>query len=203
MTYSVKTLYPQFKCLTAHRAIMKRIETAGKRFLNKDLNGCSPVRRQIANLIFRDLKYVDKRISRDYSKQEVELTKLSNKADFGKKFVELFKEVQSANRKPYGFYFNPPPQKNIISKWEETNHKLKKDFPFLFSKNKNDNYKSFGYNGYYMRDLNYAWKKYKNYEMMDYAKKGEFYEAMLKRDEVLGMANSLPDEIVGEIFGFL
>ena len=31
MTYSVKTIYPQFKGITAHKAVMKRFETARKK----------------------------------------------------------------------------------------------------------------------------------------------------------------------------
>lgn len=35
MTYSVKTIYPQFKSLTAHRAVMKRFETKTKELVKR------------------------------------------------------------------------------------------------------------------------------------------------------------------------
>ena len=33
--------------------------------------------------------------------------------------------------------------------------------------------------------------------------RGEFYNIMLERDQVLGMSRSLPDELVNEIFGYI
>lgn len=164
MTYSVKTLYPQFKCLTAHRAVMKRIPNYKKTGAKKD-----PRRTKVwwcclyVNAIIMDVEW---------------------EAEHYNKLSRMYRwKLQEGHYAP------------LREDWDDED--LITEYPDCYRVNKNEEI-VFAYERVRNRWL---WEEQNKIDMI--AKKWEFYQAMLKRDEVLGMRNSLPDEIVGEIFGFL
>jgi len=192
MTYSAKTIYPQFKCLTTFKAVMKRIENAGNKYWKKGLR----FQEHIARGIFKDLKYIEMDFSCEYHKQEQVFKKISRRGTMGKRFVKLYKRIQEENKRPIGFYDKDPSKAEEVANWYKNNKKLKSEYPYLL-------HKQLYTDEYIISSIGGAWKRYKDYKMMKYAKKGEFYDAMLTRDKMLGMGNSLPDEIIGKIFQYL
>lgn len=191
MTYSAKTIYPQFKCLTTFKAVMKRIENAGNKYWKKGLR----YHPHIARGIFKDLKYVEMSFSCEYHNREQVFKKISMRGTMGKRFVKLYNRIQEKNKRPIGFYTKDPNTEEVAN-WYKNNKKLKSEYPYLLQK-------QLYTDEYIISSIGEAWKRYKDYKMMKYAKKGEFYDAMLTRDNVLGMGNSLPDEIIGQIFQYL
>ncbi len=117
----------------------------------------------------------------------------------GKRFVKLYKRIQEENKRPIGFYdiYDKDPSKaEEVANWYKNNKRLKSEYPYLL-------HKQLYTDEYIIDSLGRAWERYKDYKMMKYAKKGEFYDAMLTRDKELGMGNSLPDEIIRRIFQYL
>jgi len=197
MTYSVKTLYPEFKCLTAHRAIMKRIDTAGKNIntLYKYKDGKHRLKREEGNIHHKLMEAlrIDKWWWLSSNKFATMVRKTEAKSVI---FREIWDEAHRGEMKALdeivfeeGRSDDSEYIKECMVRYSD---KKKKECPYLYSKG-----------GYYLKHKIMAYEDWIKYEIWNSAKKENFYEAMLKRDEVLGMANSLPDEIVGEIFSFL
>jgi hypothetical protein len=182
MTYSVKSIYPEFKCLTAHRAIMKRIETAQKK-------------EEKTNKAF---KYI---IIKNYKMVGDE--GFNNKKIYMKEF-EKDLEVEDI------FYFKSKEFSRKCGKignnhqmWIEENHRLKKANPWFYNRNMYDPKHCEVYGGTYgirnktKEDKFFYWKLKK---MDEIEKRVAFYDAMLSRDY---KAVTLCDDVIGLIYEYL
>jgi hypothetical protein len=193
MTYSVKTLYPEFKCLTAHRAIMKRIETAGKKIDRKNENkGRSDIHFQLMTALKIDYFW--------YLKSDKETARYKRTQVNSDIFEKIWKDFKAGEMDLYKkTVLRVPPMSRdweaLEIETDKRNAIMVKNMPYMFHK----------IDGklVWRNNKEYVYDKWIKYEMWQSAKKENFYDAMLTRDKMLGMANSLPDEIVGEIFSFL
>lgn len=215
MTYTVKQLYPQFKCLTIHRKNMKRIESAKKK-VEKDMNR-----------MYRGSGLEIDRIweQRTFMFMFIRMVRPEEKYNcyFNMKFEPLFFEVYALERH-FKEEIDTRREFSTLTEWKEHrektrtewflyNQEMRAKYPFLFEKNVFDEYINDDYSHYckyvnypavYLKKkLNDAKASYKQYEMDKYDRMGTFYEMMLKRDGVVGARKSLNDDVIGVINSYM
>jgi hypothetical protein len=176
MTYAIKTLYPEFKCLTTFRKVMKRIDGVGAR--RKELERCSW---KITKYPLCDagdiLEYLNKK-----EVKRLTIRKRCETREFNDMYIEFLEE-----------YFNV--LHNNLDGLNDTQLKvLKEKFPHCFRSDK------FGFKISNRVD---ALMNYKSFEMNRWdteEKKWEFNEAMISRDY---KTTTLCDDVIGLVFEYL
>lgn len=183
MTYAVKTLYPEFKCLTTFRKVMKRIETAKGDWwkLMKPLR--NPYIRKITINETKNgyWKRIDNRENIMYSEY---LQKLID--DEREEYNRLYMEM----RLNYANLLT-----DYDAEYEEFKAKLGAKFPMFHKIATNGKWRS-----YFDENLpqKWLWGEQNKYDMM--AKKWEFQQAMISRDY---KATTLCDDVIGLVFEYL
>jgi hypothetical protein len=179
MTYSVKSIYPEFKCLTAHRAVMKRIETAQKKSEKTD--------REFKFVIIKKAKLIYASNKKIYMKEfEDDLTKEE----------ALYFKSKEFGRKWGKFGYNH-------QMWIDENHKLRNANPWFYNRDMYEPNYCDMYGGTYGISNNkkeYKFFLWKLKKMDEIEKRVVFYDAMLSRDykEV-----TLCDDVIGLIYEYL
>lgn len=174
MTYAVKTLYPEFKCLTAFRKVMKRIETYNNR-KGTMLKGGIYVYNQ--NRYATAVHYEEQRHNSCYQEYFRALKKkdedfLSEKWD---EYINYYTEDARGDKKRF-------------------TDACVKNCPELYIKGENGEYR------WTNKGLKEKWfmNEANKYDMM--AKKWEFNEAMISRDY---KTITLCDDVIGVVFEYL
>jgi hypothetical protein len=203
MTYSVKTIYPEFKNLTAHKKVMKRFETAMKVYI-KDQDCYMECYKKSTRIWFRLLRI---KVNDIKGKRDEALERAYKSSPLSTEFLRIksyaINEIRKYSYSMYCYGVRKELFEEKKNEWIVATHRLKKKYPYLYEEQIETRKGCYDYGGYKSLDEMDAWRKYKRQKMMDYARQGEFYEAMLVRDKVLGMNKSLPDEIIGEIMSYL
>jgi hypothetical protein len=180
MTYSVKTIYPEFKCLTAHRAVMKRIETAGNNIYKKYCNFKVPV---TPNLLYEALK-----IRKSWEWKRRQQGKVVENIVKNRAFYNIYKKHSDMEDVVMDTYRKHSNYGEIM---KQDRIKRMKECPFMYQKV--DDY-------IFFRDLEDGYIRWIRYEVWKSAKMENFYEAMISRDY---KAVTLNDDVVREIFEYL
>ena len=197
MSYNnVKSIYPQFKCLTTHRKIMKKINTAGKKVqaFDDQLNGQIDVVGMRIYKLMKELK-ID---TQWYVKSEKHQILNKNSKKKHKVFEKIYgwnkhnENVMDVNyRTEVANYLSGTHRWLAYLKYEEdtTKHRTKiiKQYPFLY---KNED----------LQEKEEAYADWVKHEMWMSVKKDAFYETMLERD---GKGISLCDDVIGLINEYL
>jgi hypothetical protein len=185
MTYSVKTIYPEFKCLTAFRKVMKRIESYTKqqamlmKICNKWLieNCMETILHWIHTRRYNTCKYNEEYRYNSYLQNNYEKA--------SKEKNEYYQEMIDKYRNYY--------TEEGMSEDEIIKDEMKKKFPmwYKFEKGKTTFSVSIFKNNWLLNERN-------KYDMM--AKKWEFQQAMISRDY---KAVTLCDDVIGLVFEYL
>lgn len=182
MTYSVKSIYPEFKCLTAHKAVMKRIETAQKKSDKK----------------YKAFKYI---IIKNYKMVGDE--GFYNKKIYTREFEEDCKKEEAKFLEAYRFRHKYGKIGNNHQLWIEENHRAKKANPWFYNRNvfEPKHYDvcggSYGIDNKPKEVKFFLWKLNK---MNEIDKRIIFYDAMISRDY---KAVTLCDDVIGLIYEYL
>jgi len=183
MTYAVKTLYPEFKCLTTFRKVMKRIETAKGDWwkLMKPLR--NPYERNIE--INKTKKgFWDRFDNRENMLYSEYLQKLID--DDREEGNRLYMEMRITHH-------------NILSDYDENYEefmgRLGAKFPMFYKIGANGKWRS-----WFDERLpqKWLWAEQNKVDMM--AKKWEFQQAMISRDY---KTTTLCDDVIGLVFEYL
>ena len=200
MSYNnVKSIYPQFKCLTAHRATMKKIKSADK-------TASKWVKKYIGEDYLDALEYYIYQVRKELLKDKrdwyvkSEKNKILNRNSKYRK-TKVFEDIYTTNLRTERIMevnyhterlnLEPAKQLNLFYKYEEeqTKHIAKtiKKYPFLYKDGD-------------IQDKEEAYADWVKHEMWMSAKKGAFYETMLERDR---KGISLCDDVIGLINEYL
>ena len=207
---SVKTMYPLFKCLTAHRAVMKRIESGGKKWatlLEKKPRLGEPNRGPYASWMFPNLKDRHDSLGDSHvygpNRDKVMDQLVLKEGDLGKEFEAEYWKVDKVTRQYLSSDMTGLNRKVTLEEkkyWYETNHRMKKEYPYLFELEEEYNHGSRWFGRYQQRNIRDAWTRFKMHKMYMSDKMGAFYETMLERDS---KGISLCDDVIGLINQYL
>lgn len=182
MSYAVKTLYPEFKCLTTFRKVMKRIESVNGKWWKLWKKLQNPYERNIA---INQVKngYFQRYSNRENMLYSEYLQKLIDAAN--EEYNRLYKEMRIGVENMVGY----------DAKYEEFAAKLGAKFPMFHKIGTNGRWRS-----HFDTNLpqKWLWGEQNKYDLV--AKKWEFNEAMISRDY---KAITLCDDVIGLVFEYL
>ena len=206
MTYAVKTLYPEFKCLTAFRKVMKRIDAYNnKQSLVGDEKTMGNVY-GVCHLInfYNDRNGAKFQIDRDrksglyvYNLKRYHIANIYEEKSHNSCYQEYYTALKKKDEEFISAQFN-----NYINYYTEDAKGDRKRFTDACVKNCPEFYIK-GENGEYKwtnKGLKEKWfmNEANKYDMM--AKKWEFNQAMISRDY---KTITLCDDVIGVVFEYL
>ena len=187
MTYSVKTLYPEFKCLTAFRKVMARIENYNKKqtmlweqkglykeYVDKYKEGGLYVynTNRYNSCVYNEEYRYNSYLQNHYEKASEE------KNEYYQEMIDKYRNYHTEDGK---------------GEDEKVKEEMKKKFPMWYKFEKGrTTFSSLIYK------KNWLLNERNKYEMM--AKKWEFQQAMISRDY---KAVTLCDDVIGLVFEYL
>ena len=194
--YPVKSIYPEFKCLTIFRKVMKRIETAKgvSRHLMRQLKSGSTDGKDsnYAGCKSYNPKTYKRKYSHKYAWLVTKETSLFQK-HLDSLMTEHNIEIDKKKKEMFG------DEDYNMDAWDELYSIMAVKYPMFhrYSPSADGMFQDFDRN----YPIKWLWGEQGKYEMM--GKKFEFYQAMLARDKRVRTISSLNDDVIGVIYSYL